>query len=488
MASTPTTRNRLEKQGTGENGNTWGTKLNGSAFDLIDASLDGWSTYTLSGSKTLSSTNYVADEARMRVQNISSGTGGTITIPGVEKLYLVRNASSGDVIITTGGATTATVKSGNVAWVVCDSAAVYLAQITDFGSTIPKSSGTPSTGSHLVNKTYADAILTAAEAYADGLAFSSALPAGVTGGGVIYEGGAWVARALAISDITSLTASLAALQPLDSDLTAIAAIAPTNDDVIQRKAGAWTNRSMAQVKMDLALAKGDVGLGNVDNTSDANKPVSTAGQTALDLKANLAGGNTFTGKQTTAASASGGAGLTLPHGAAPTSPVDGDVWTTSAGGLYVCVNGATIGPLGPAVGMTLIQSSSATSTAVDFNLIPQTYDDLYMVLVGVSHNDASTQTIRISLSGDNGSSYTSGIGISGLGGASATFYGSVSIPGYRQDAGYFFGRAEDLTADTTTGGGTQQPRSWRIAGGIDAIRMAPGASSFDAGTFLLFGR
>lgn len=32
------------------------------------------------------------------------------------------------------------------------------------------------------------------------------------------------------------------------------------------------------------LAKSDVGLGNVDNTSDANKPVSTATQTALDLK------------------------------------------------------------------------------------------------------------------------------------------------------------------------------------------------------------
>ena len=31
-----------------------------------------------------------------------------------------------------------------------------------------------------------------------------------------------------------------------------------------------------------------VGLGNVDNTSDANKPVSTAAQTALDLKAPLA--------------------------------------------------------------------------------------------------------------------------------------------------------------------------------------------------------
>jgi hypothetical protein len=36
-----------------------------------------------------------------------------------------------------------------------------------------------------------------------------------------------------------------------------------------------------------SLAKAKVGLGNVDNTSDASKPVSTATQTALDLKASL---------------------------------------------------------------------------------------------------------------------------------------------------------------------------------------------------------
>ena len=46
------------------------------------------------------------------------------------------------------------------------------------------------------------------------------------------------------------------------------------------------------------LVKADVGLENVDNTTDANKPVSTATQTALNLKANLAG-PTFTGTVTT---------------------------------------------------------------------------------------------------------------------------------------------------------------------------------------------
>jgi len=38
-------------------------------------------------------------------------------------------------------------------------------------------------------------------------------------------------------------------------------------------------------KVLLALVKGDVGLGNVDNTSDASKPISTATQTVLNLKA-----------------------------------------------------------------------------------------------------------------------------------------------------------------------------------------------------------
>jgi hypothetical protein len=85
----------------------------------------------------------------------------------------------------------------------------------------------------------------------------------------------------------TITTTLAGKQPIDADLTSIAGLAPTNDDVIQRKAGAWTNRTPAQLKTDLAVTKTDVGLSNADNTSDAAKPVSTATQTALNLKAAL---------------------------------------------------------------------------------------------------------------------------------------------------------------------------------------------------------
>lgn len=86
---------------------------------------------------------------------------------------------------------------------------------------------------------------------------------------------------LSQDQITNLTTDLSNKQDADADLTDIAALSPSNDDVLQRKAGEWTNSPMSTLKTDLALTASDVGLGNVDNTSDANKPVSTAQVTAI---------------------------------------------------------------------------------------------------------------------------------------------------------------------------------------------------------------
>lgn len=54
---------------------------------------------------------------------------------------------------------------------------------------------------------------------------------------------------------------------------------------------------------DITITKGDVGLGNVDNTSDAGKPISTATQTALDLKADKL--NTYTKTEVDSIASSG---------------------------------------------------------------------------------------------------------------------------------------------------------------------------------------
>jgi hypothetical protein len=73
----------------------------------------------------------------------------------------------------------------------------------------------------------------------------------------------------------------------------------------------------------------------------------------------------FANKVTTVASALGSAGFNLPHGAAPTSPVNGDCWTTTAG-LYCYISGSTIGPYisGATIPNTTVTPGSYTSANI----------------------------------------------------------------------------------------------------------------------------
>jgi len=91
-------------------------------------------------------------------------------------------------------------------------------------------------------------------------------------------------------------------------------------------------KTYAAFKTLLALVKGDVGLGNVDNTSDANKPVSTAQQTALDDKPSKTAANTYTAGAKQSVSHDGtNAGLSLGNVAGnPSSLSEGDVWYNSS--------------------------------------------------------------------------------------------------------------------------------------------------------------
>jgi hypothetical protein len=59
----------------------------------------------------------------------------------------------------------------------------------------------------------------------------------------------------------------------------------------------------------------------------------------------LTSGGTMTGALITAPSATTAAGFNIAPGIAPTSPNNGDMWATTAG-LYIQINGSTIGPLG----------------------------------------------------------------------------------------------------------------------------------------------
>lgn len=66
------------------------------------------------------------------------------------------------------------------------------------------------------------------------------------------------------------------VQAYDADLTTIAGLTPTTDNFMVAASSAWASRTPAQAKTSLALVKGDVGLGNVDNTSNATERAAAA--------------------------------------------------------------------------------------------------------------------------------------------------------------------------------------------------------------------
>lgn len=121
MPSTPTPRNRLNLQGTGDNVGSWGTVLNAQVFGLLDEALDGVTTLTVSGNTALSSQNYATDQARRRVLKLigTPSSSFTITLPSVEKFYLIHNATNFEHTVKAGG-TGVTVPASALTYVYCD--------------------------------------------------------------------------------------------------------------------------------------------------------------------------------------------------------------------------------------------------------------------------------------------------------------------------------------------------------------------------------
>ena len=159
---------------------------------------------------------------------------------------------------------------------------------------------------------------------------------------------------------TATQTALNAKQPLDTDLTTIAGLTATTNNFMVAQSSAWASVPVATVKTLLAI-------NNVDNTSDANKPVSTATTTALGLKAD----KTTTVTVTAPLTGSGTLGANLTLGVSTFSPSASGVvpssgasdttkflnaaggWTTPAGvgltqatadGLYLSkVSGGAVG-------------------------------------------------------------------------------------------------------------------------------------------------
>ena len=100
MPSTYTSRIRLEKQGDGENPNSWGDILNQNVIDLLDDAVGSYVTVGTSGAAmplntTLTTNNGTVDEARAATLElhgvIVSASAVNIVLPTTSKTYVVYN-------------------------------------------------------------------------------------------------------------------------------------------------------------------------------------------------------------------------------------------------------------------------------------------------------------------------------------------------------------------------------------------------------------
>ena len=130
MASTYTNRLGLEKQGDGENPNSWGTILNTNVIDLIDDAIAGYEVVSVSSTGiTLSDNNGTTDQSRNAALEFAGTLTAnvTITIPSEEKTYFVRENTTGSfaVQMKTAGGSAITLAQQNNIFVACDGTDIY---------------------------------------------------------------------------------------------------------------------------------------------------------------------------------------------------------------------------------------------------------------------------------------------------------------------------------------------------------------------------
>lgn len=126
-----------------------------------------------------------------------------------------------------------------------------------------------------------------------------------------------------------------------------------------------------QIHSNTATSTVSIGVGATVAAATKTINIGTEGLASSTTNINLgtvAGGAatvTTNALLLTRASATTGSGLRIPHGTAPTTPTNGDVWTDTAG-FYARINGATV-TLTPPTAATVAEAKAGTDTAKFIN-------------------------------------------------------------------------------------------------------------------------
>ena len=132
MASTYTTRIRLEKQGDGENPNSWGAILNQNVIDLVDDAIAAYTTIVVSSADvTLTTADGTSDQARSAFLELSGTVSSNLNVlvPEQSKGFIVNDKTtrenSATITVKTASGSGTTITSGDIRQLVCDKVSVF---------------------------------------------------------------------------------------------------------------------------------------------------------------------------------------------------------------------------------------------------------------------------------------------------------------------------------------------------------------------------
>jgi hypothetical protein len=413
MASTFSPTLRIELIGDGDQSGIWGQTTNTNLGTLLEQAITGVVNITMTNADyTLSNFNGVSDESRNAVL-VVGGTNAAVRdviAPLVEKLYVIRNSTSGGFAINIRAATgsSVSVPSGATVWVYCDG--------TNFNAINTESVGNFEVNGNLTVTGNTNAV---AATYTGNVSALNISTANVTATGAgAFTGNVSAANFTGAGlTITSINASNISAGTIANARTTAASANGASTIVARDSNGSFAANVGTFVTVSGAYSGNGAGLTDINASNISSGTISNARTTAASangastIVARDASGN-FTANAITTTSISGnGVALTAINASNIASGTIANVRTTadSANGASTIVARDSSGNF---------TANAITTTSISGNGI---------ALTAINASNVSSGTLAVARGGTGASTFTANSVV--LGNGTSSLAGNMIAPG-----------------------------------------------------------